>query len=334
VSFYKNIELIEHLQQVHKIQEKLLFCDECSYYIDTQERLDSHKYYVHPTEKRVYPCIYEYCDFVGQHPSRTKRHVMTRHSLERPFECNYCEATFKINETLKQHEAIHRNELIYHCDICEYKTITQSRLTSHKYWHNPNYIYKCHLCDTTTTYNKKSTLLEHIENIHGKDALIGIKKQKEYQTYLFLTKKGLTLKPYTVNLYTYFQESCLYVDYHFEYDGILYLLEVDEDMHSRYGIECDSNRMHKILNYMFLIDEKRPIIFLRYNPDKFYLNGIKHTKETYDRNTRMEELYEFVVNYKSTNPYAVKYFFYDSEDDTTIITEHPEYNQYIKQYVL
>ena len=48
----------------------------------------------------------------------------------------------------------------------------------------------------------------------------------------------------------------------------------------------------------------------------------------------MEELYNFVINYESSQPYAIKYFFYDSEDETTIITEHPEYNQHIKQYVL
>ena len=334
VSFYKNEELNEHLKQVHKIQEKLVFCDECSYYIDTQERLDSHKYYVHPTEKKVYPCIYDHCDYVGKHPSKTKRHVQTQHSLERPFFCNECDATFKQKECLKQHLSIHSNEKKFHCDKCIYKTITQSRLTSHKYWHDKVYKFQCHLCPDKI-YPRFASLERHYNDSHSPDLVAHVKKKKEYQVFSFLKEKGIDIQPnYTVNLMKFFNEPCLFVDFYFEYNDIFYLLEVDEEMHSRYGVECDSNRMHKICNYLFLINEQRPVVFLRYNPDNFNLDGKRHTKDTYLRQDRMNELYEFITTYKTANPYSIKYFFYNSVDGTTTITEHPEYNQHMKHYII
>lgn len=332
-TFSKKNELNQHVQDVHKPHEQLVFCGLCKYVIDTQERLDLHIYYCHPTEKKRYPCIYEYCDYIGENPSRTKRHIQTKHSLERPFYCDTCEATFNLKEDLKQHQVIHSNETPFHCDMCDYKTKIMSRLTSHKYWHNKVYKYKCHLC--SHSYCNNAGLSRHVEMKHSPEYILNIKKQKEHQVYLYLTESGLDLKlNLTINLYSFFKEPCLYVDFHFEYNGIYFLLEVDEEMHSMYGVECDSNRMHKICNYLFLTNEQRPVVFLRYNPDNFKLDGVKQTKESYPRKNRMKELYNFVTGYTTTAQYSIKYFFYDSQDETTLITEHPDYNQHMKQYVI
>lgn len=330
--FFKKKELNQHVQEIHTPHVKLIFCDKCPFFIDTQERLDSHCYYVHPDGKKTYPCIY--CDYIGEHPSRTKRHVQTVHRSEKPFECDMCDATFKLKEILKQHQVIHSNETPFHCDKCIYKAKTQSRLTSHKYCHDPDYKYNCHVC--VSVYPRKANLMRHLETAHSPDVIAGVKKQKEYQVYLFLKEKGLDIQgQLTVNLQAIFKDETLfYVDFYFELNGILFLLEIDEEMHTRYGAGCDSTRMHKIFNYMFAIGEERPIIFLRYNPDRFTCDGVKYTYKTYERTTRMEELYEFITTYQTNDPYSVKYFYYDSNDDIPAIAEHLEYDQQVRLYVL
>lgn len=334
--FYVDHHLYDHVKlHLDEWQEELFFCDQCPFFIDTQERLESHYTSIHlPKEKKTYPCIYEYCTYIGEYPSSLKYHVITKHSLERPFACDMCTDTFKLRETLKTHEVTHSADTPFHCDTCDFKTKTRGRLTSHVYWHDPVYNFNCHVCPRV--YAALHHLERHLETTHAPDVIACVKKQREYQVYLFLLERGLNLaEQLTINLQSVFKdETFFYVDFHFEFNGILFLLEVDEEMHSRYGVECDSLRMYKILTYMFVKGEERPIVFLRYNPDRFTCNGVKYTHKTYDRTTRMEELYDFIITCQIDNPYSIKYFCYDSNDDTTLITEHPDYNQHIKPYVI
>jgi hypothetical protein len=329
-NYYTRKELNQHIQEIHKSSEKLLFCDECTYYIDTQERLDSHKYYAHPDEKNTYPCIYEYCDYVGQHPSRTKRHVLTKHSMERPLKCQYCEATFKQNENLKNHEAIHRNELIYQCDICEYKTITQSRLTAHKYWHNPNYIYECNLCENK--YSKNAHLLRHIDSVHKENG-IKIRKKKEQEVADYLSSNNISFnREHYIDFKCVFEDdTCCRIDFNIIYNDVVFFLEVDEYQHDWYSQQCETRRMYSVFQSLSVEGNTLPIVFIRYNPDRY---KVKSENVKICKQIRMKNILDFITTFKTTSLFSIKYMYYDLQDDKLDILTNPEYIEDVKEFII
>jgi hypothetical protein len=112
----------------------------------------------------------------------------------------------------------------------------------------------------------------------------------------------------------------------------LFLLEVDEHQHESYPQACDTARMYNVFETLTLGGNTLPIVFIRYNPDKFTIDDdeIKVSKPE-----RMEQVYDFITTYSHNGKqYAITYFFYDLVDDNLAILGDPEYNEEVKQFVL
>eukprot|EP00186_Timspurckia_oligopyrenoides_P002877 CAMPEP_0182446652 /NCGR_PEP_ID=MMETSP1172-20130603/4326_1 /TAXON_ID=708627 /ORGANISM="Timspurckia oligopyrenoides, Strain CCMP3278" /LENGTH=609 /DNA_ID=CAMNT_0024642605 /DNA_START=69 /DNA_END=1898 /DNA_ORIENTATION=- len=78
-----------------------------------------------------------------QFPSRfnLKRHEMSMHSNERPFECEICLSSFKVKDHLTQHVKVAHNT-------------------------DKLQLFKCHLCIRETTFRTKSNLIRHVKETH------------------------------------------------------------------------------------------------------------------------------------------------------------------------
>ena len=90
------------------------------------------------------------------------------------------------------------------------------------------------------------------------------------------------------------------------------LLEVDEGEHEWYGIECEVSRMTKVHAAFAVEGNTLPLLFIRYNPHAFRVDGQLHTVRTRDRLAR---LVQFVKEWQSSadKPLEVQYMFYSCE---------------------
>lgn len=65
-----------------------------------------------------------------------------------PFQCNQCDAKFKINSDLKRHSRVHSGEKPFKCDLCEYRCAMKANLKSHvQLKHGVAGSYSCTECD-------------------------------------------------------------------------------------------------------------------------------------------------------------------------------------------
>jgi hypothetical protein len=86
------------------------------------------------------------------------------------------------------------------------------------------------------------------------------------------------------------------------------IVEVDENQHKSYAKECEIIRMKQIHQSF----GGTPVIFIRYNPDSFKLNGVEQNINTL---SRMKILEKYINSYKNIDewnlPLSCVYLFYD-----------------------
>ena len=88
-------------------------------------------------------------------------------------------------------------------------------------------------------------------------------------------------------------------------------MSVDEFQHCHYEVECDVARMSKVVTAIRAASDERAIVWLRFNPDYFCVDGIKQRVPIAERGAR---LIETIRQSRSTVPYSVSitYLYYDS----------------------
>ncbi|XP_049790663.1 zinc finger protein 236-like [Schistocerca nitens] len=79
---------------------------------------------------------------------------------ERPFKCDYCNASFRKSNQLKRHNHKHTGEKAFKCDICDKSFISNASLKTHLRTHEGAKIYSCPFCDNNFSTN--SSLKRHM----------------------------------------------------------------------------------------------------------------------------------------------------------------------------
>jgi len=123
-----------------------------------------------------------------------------------------------------------------------------------------------------------------------------------------------------------------YIDFIILKQNTIICLEVDEEQHKQYNdsISCDSSRTAKIIESLRLEQNNMNIIIIRYNPDEFKVDGKKYTISD---NERHLILLNTINNDYSNNYTGICYLFYDTIDNTPIITNSSDYSNDLRKMV-
>ncbi|XP_015343483.1 zinc finger protein 772-like [Marmota marmota marmota] len=138
---YRNTELAkaDGTEQIHK-------CNKCGESFNHQDKLlQQQKSHTREKLYKCNECVWEI------------HHIV--HTEERPFECNECGKTFRLKDTLGQHQKIHNDKGPYKCSSCEKDFTCKTSLVEHEKSHSAENVYECDECGKMST--SKSYILMH-----------------------------------------------------------------------------------------------------------------------------------------------------------------------------
>lgn len=72
------------------------------------------------------------CDYVTKKKVLLNRHLVTQHSNQRPFVCDYCGRDFKMKRALTVHIAQHASTTKYQCPFCERSFNSSTNFYTHR----------------------------------------------------------------------------------------------------------------------------------------------------------------------------------------------------------
>jgi len=118
------------------------------------------------------------------------------------------------------------------------------------------------------------------------------------------------------------EQTCAKIDFIVTWDGIEFLLEIDENQHSDREIVCEVTRM---IDVMRVRGEGR-YIWLRFNPNCFRVNKVV---QKVSRSKREAHLIDVIKNWVWDGQTKIKYMYYDQDtwDEPAKITKTEWFDQ-------
>lgn len=272
------------------------------------------------SDERPYKC--SICDAAYAQPSPLSVH-MKIHSDERNYKCEECEATFKIKSSLTRHALVHTGGQVFKCSLCDHKATFAANLKVHMYTHMAESPFNCDECDWR--FNNSQSLKEYNFFYHTEEGQ-KTRKREEVRIEKALTAAGIEFKREHYVTLRCIGGTNARTDFLIIKDGGIIVLEVDEDQHSSYPIECDVGRMCKIFESWLVEGNTLPVKFIRYSPHAFKVDG--KTKTTYkkDREARLvKEIQE--TEFEGSEYMQVQYMYYDSENNRNVIWDDEAFVQ-------
>lgn len=302
----------------------------CEYAATRPEHLIKHKAIVHLGEKTFK------CDHIGcTHASYSLWHFDVHkrtHTGEKPYKCEEegCDFAGPTQSSLVTHMLHHSGERPFICEECGYSTTTVSNLTSHKYKHIQDKPHKC-------TYGGCSfaacipSLLENHLHIHTPEYQANRKKEETKIMKLFDANNISYKREHSIT-YKCIGGTGARIDFVVIINNVVLFIEVDEFQHSAYGIVCDIKRMNEVYASLLVEGNTLPLVFIRYNPHSFKINGQTTKVTDKERHTSLLNTLNIVAEMEADlKPLSVIYLFYDCDvNNCPTILSDPEYDENIK----
>lgn len=157
--------LNEHMNTIHQRDKTAIQCKECGTWLMNKRCLKTHMILHSDVEHRC-----QECDYTTKKPYLLTRHIITHHSMEKPFECDKCQKKFKLKRALTVH-------------------IQQAHTDAVK-------TFKCNFCDKT--FGSSTNFYTHRKNLHPKE-LAEMKQKTEEDKRMKRIEAGIE-EEYTVIL--------------------------------------------------------------------------------------------------------------------------------------
>lgn len=289
------------------------------------------------TGERPYKCDFKDCDSAFTQSVGLITHKRT-HTGERPYKCDYkdCNSAFSKNEHLVIHKRRHIGEKPYICDFsdCNYAATTSNGLTIHKRRHTGEKPYKCDFDNCIYSSVSSGNLTSHKKSMHTEE---GQRRQKKSEHFTFsYLQKHIDIKrehriDFSCNGGTFCRLDGLSLHKNKKGQAFIIAHENDENQHSGYIISCDTRRMMEVKTALIQEGNDMPLIFIRYNPDSFRIDGELQKIKKKDRLNRYIELVkELEKKEEDMIPLTIYYLYYDVNGDNLEIFYDPEYPEDLK----
>ena len=317
-----------------KTHDKRFKCDreDCIYEAADKSDLDRHMY-THDGQK-PFKCEFDGCDYSTAQPQNLKIHMLF-HTDTRNFQCTQCDYRAHTKDVLEKHMRVHSHERPFACsfDGCDQSFATSTNLRQHELVHMDSHPCKCRVCGLH--FRRAHHLSCHMEAYHSeKSRSFAHKEEKEIEDLLL--KEGINFAREHHISYSCVSDrenNFARVDFLIQRRGGCILLEVDEKQHCNNEIVCENARMAKIHESLALEGNTLPLMFIRYNPHKYKVNGKNGDKTKLQRQSALFALIES-VDLRAAQPMQVVYMFYDSiETDNVLppqIFDNSEYDPELK----
>jgi hypothetical protein len=316
--------------------EKPYKCDfqDCKFACTTSSDLTKHKR-THTGEK-PYKCDFQDCKFACTRSSILTVHTRT-HTGEKPYKCDFqdCNHACTSSGNLTRHKRTHTGEKPYKCDFedCNFACTQSNHLTTHKRTHTGEKPYKCDFENCNYACTTSGHLTKHIRGCHSATGNARKKKQ-EVRVETALLKAGYRLwvgsRDILPPLGYYMREkrvnfrcngsnmNCNWanIDFIVGVKGGVVFLEVDEHQHKDYMISCETRRMTTVHESCMLDPAQplanMPLVFLRYNPHAFRVDGKLGRIPKVNREKKLVEyLKNMSLDSKAAGELKILYAFYD-----------------------
>jgi hypothetical protein len=219
--------------------------------------------------------------------------------------------------------------------------VTSSQLVDHVCIHTGEKKYKCDIEGCPGAFAQHSTLSTHKKSCWYTEAGKLRNKKKEEAMSQFLCDQGYD----NVKREHWVGIACVglgdrrnyRIDFLIQYRGIIFCIECDENGHNGYELSCETARMNNIMA-SWLQEEHtlQPVVFIRFNPDKFTVDGVRQKVDITDRFDALAEQIE-TFDPQPGRSLTIVYMFYNSctiDANGTLLADiilDPEYDHALKE---
>jgi hypothetical protein len=332
IKFKDKTSLKRHLLTHSSNKNFKCIVENCKAQFKHKNNLSQHLKEYHCNEKK-FVCTIDKCNSKFKTKSNLKKHINNLHLNIEPIKCSFldCAYTSKTIGNLKRHiKQIHNEEKIFACNFsdCEFKCKDSYSLKRHIQSHSEDRPFICNFENCNYKSKQKDSLKKHVKSVHS-NTKNKPQKKSENKTSNFFNELNLTyIREFTIKFPL--KKSCR-IDFFMVINDIIFLIENDERQH-RKNLICDEiERMLNANKYLTNDYKNKKRIFIRYNPDLFYIGKRKVFKKNLsekERILKISELIKSLVNIKDSLPdLSCYYCFYDvNEQGIPIIFENQNFD--------
>lgn len=263
-------------------------------------------------------------------------HVREVHRGQRPHGCDECGARFARSTDLKRHLLTHTDERPYACTRCGAAFKQSGALRDHERLHTGERPFKCRVAGCHCVFIKSGHRDRHEQNVHVKQRGEVFLKKKEEWTAKLLVSHGIVFeREVHITHRMCGGRGRSRLDFVIYKESHVVILSVDEFQHSQHEVLCEVARMSQVVESVRSAGDGRAILWIRFNPDFFHVNGRKCYVHPDDRGRR---LVDCIRDTPAPPGGAVRivYLYYDVKHygDRPLILSHPDYSPSWAELVL
>lgn len=196
---------------------------------------------------------------------------------------------------------------------CCAKFRTKVNLETHERIHTGEKPFECRFAGCNQRFTQDGNRKKHEKSQHTPEGQAR-QKRKENLAHKGFLKRDMTpdygnsgKNPNQLVDFSCMGGTRAFIDFVFQFEHMLLLTELDEWGHSDRMLSCETKRMMDVVAALRIGGEKRPIVWLRINPDKYTIDG-KVEKKPFEH--RMDDAVKWAKGFKPIKDVTICYAYF------------------------